>query len=112
MITMEDLLEEIVGEIADELDESESEFPIEQGENGVWLAHGLVSIAQLSTKTAFRPVQSTDANTISGLFMQRLGRLPVVGDSLVEGGFTLVVEEISGRYVERVSLKSNQIHNE
>jgi len=109
MITMEDLLEEIVGEIADELDEEESEFPIEQGEDGLWLAHGLVSIAQLSTKTAFSPAHNTDANTISGLFMQRLGRLPVVGDSLIEGGFTLVVEEVSGRYVERVSLKSDQI---
>ena len=112
MITMEDLLEEIVGEIADELDDEESEFPIEQSTEGVWIAHGLVSIAQLSKKTSFSPAETTEANTISGLFMQRLGRLPVAGDRLVEGDFTLVVEEVSGRYVERASLICNPTDSE
>jgi len=108
LVSMEDILEEIVGEIADELDEDESEFPIEKIDEGQWLAHGFVSLEQLSRKTGFKVEMNGGANTISGLFMQRLSKIPVVGDSLAEDGFTLVVEEVSGRYVERASLKSHQ----
>jgi len=109
LVSMEDLLEEIVGEIADELDEDESEFPIEEIDEGQWLAHGFVSLEQLSRKTGFKAEINGGANTISGLFMQRLSKIPVVGDSLAEGGFTLAVEDVSGRYVERASIRSHEV---
>jgi len=105
LVTMEDLLEEIVGEIADELDEDESEFPIEKVEEGVWLAHGFVSMTQLARATGFRITEAIGANTISGLLMQRLSKVPVTGDSLTEGDFTFTVEAVTGRQVEKVRLQ-------
>jgi len=109
LVTMEDLLEEIVGEIADEMDDEESEFPLEKTSDGEWLAHGFVSLDQLERKTGFKTKSNGGANTVSGLFMQRLSKIPVVGDSLAEGGFTLTVEEVSDRCVERASLKSHEV---
>jgi len=105
LVTMEDLLEEIVGEIADELDGDESEFPIEKTEEGVWHAHGFVSITQLARTTGFRITETIGANTISGLLMQRLSKIPVVGDTLIEGDFTFTVEVVTGRQIEKVRLE-------
>jgi len=105
LITMEDLLEEIVGEIADEHDEQESEYPIEKLEDGGWLAHGLVSLTQVQTVTGFTPDFEIAASTLSGLFMQRKSSLPMVGGVLEENGYRMTVEEVKKKRAELVRIE-------
>ena len=103
LVTLEDLLEEIVGDIADETDIVEQEFPITR-EAEHWVAHGLAPLADVERATGFAVSDQFEANTVSGLFMRILQRLPVVGDEITRDGFRFVVLEMKRRRVERVEI--------
>ena len=103
IVTLEDLLEEIVGEIADETDVSEQVFPV-AAEDDHWIAHGLASLADIERVTGFAVPDSYKANTISGLLMRKLQRIPEPGDVAEDQNFQFTVEEIKGRRVERVRI--------
>ena len=104
IVTLEDLLEEIVGEIADETDTDETEF-IVSDEGGHWLAEGLASLADIERATGFKVDDALEANTLSGLFMVRLGRIPEVGDEIVEGDYHFRVESLKDRRVAVVRVE-------
>jgi CBS domain containing-hemolysin-like protein len=104
LVTLEDLLEEIVGEIADEGDEIEARYSIVVTDLG-WEAHGLVPLADVERVVGMKVEDELDANTLSGLFMQRLERMSKVGDSLVEGDYQLRVVEIEDNYVAKVAIE-------
>jgi CBS domain containing-hemolysin-like protein len=104
LVTLEDLLEEIVGEIADETDTDESEFVISD-EGDHWLADGLATFSDIERATGFHVDVDLDANTLSGLFMVRLGRVPSVGDEVVEGKFRFTVNELKDRRVGLVKIE-------
>ena len=107
LVTLEDLLEEIVGEIDDETDDGIVKYEIrELDESGRWQAHGLASLADVYRATGLTIPSDLGANTLSGLFMQRLGRMPVVGDQLSEAGYRLIVEAMRDNRVEQVVLES------
>lgn len=108
-LTLEDLLEEIVGEIADEMDENESEYPITQLAEGVWEAHGLLPVSDMEKALGVDVPDELDANTLSGLFMQTLQRLPLVDDVIDCCGFRLTVLSLSGHRVEQVRLEAINI---
>ena len=97
------LVEKIVGEIADELDEEEPAFGLRATEAG-WEAHGLAPLPDVERATGFSP-GPVDANTLSGFFMQRLERMPKVGDEVTEGGYRLRVAEVDQRHVRRCELE-------
>ncbi|NNE83307.1 MAG: HlyC/CorC family transporter [Alphaproteobacteria bacterium] len=104
IVTLEDLLEEIVGEIADETDISEQVFPIEeQGDH--WVAHGLASLADLERLTGFAVPDTYRANTVSGLLMRKLRRIPELGDIVEDQHYRFTVEELKGRRAERVRIE-------
>lgn len=104
LITLEDLLEEIVGEIADETDTSEQIFPIEKADDH-WIAHGLAALADVERDTGFTVPDTFEANTISGLLMAKLQRIPVAGDAVEDQGFRFTAEDIKGRRVQRVRIE-------
>jgi CBS domain containing-hemolysin-like protein len=110
LVTLEDLIEEIVGDIADETDAPEPRYSIVE-HDGVWEAHGLASLSDVERTTGLVVDDDLDANTLSGLFMQRLGRMPEVGDTLVEGGFEVTVDEMRDNHVERVRLHRPPEHS-
>ena len=98
LVTIEDILEEIVGEIRDEYDVEEP--PIHQEGFRYWVS-ARVSLDELSDRLgAAFPVD--DVTTVGGLVYGLFGRVPKNGESLVESGYRIVVERVRGRRIERV----------
>ena len=89
LVTLEDLLEEVVGEIMDETDISE-ELIKRIGKNAI-LVHGRTEVRRIND---FLKVELSDAaNTISGLIQEVLGRIPVSGEEVHIGNCRLIVHE-------------------
>ncbi len=105
IVTLEDLLEEIVGEILDETDTDENMIDIQSIAENKWEAYGLVSITDLGRATGYRPEDSMDANTISGLFLQKLQRMPKVNDSIEDRGYHFTILSIEDRHIGRVTIE-------
>jgi CBS domain containing-hemolysin-like protein len=103
VVTMEDLLEEIVGEILDEYDTSEdAEAPLHT-RAGETLVPGSTHIGELNEHFSLT-VPEEDYTTIGGYVFGVLGRLPVVGDRVIAGGAIFTVREMDGRRIESLSV--------
>jgi CBS domain containing-hemolysin-like protein len=102
IVTMEDLLEEIVGEILDEHDEAAAPEPT--GSAGEAVVPGSMHIAELNERFGLT-VSQDDYTTIGGFIFGSLGRLPVVGDRVAAGGAVFTVREMDGRRIESVALE-------
>ena len=103
LVTLEDLLEQIVGEISDETDKVEPLYPI-IWKDTYWVAHGLAPLTDLERETSFQVDESTSVNTISGLIMSELSRMPVKGDTVIVNGFRFNVLAMKDRHVERIRI--------
>jgi putative hemolysin len=99
LVTIEDILEQVVGDIRDEYDVEES--PIEEQEGRRFWVSGRVSLDDLSTALGHR-FDRDDVATVGGLIFQALGRVPRAGEELTLDGFRIVVERVTRRRVERV----------
>jgi len=99
LVTIEDILEEIVGEIRDEYDVEEPEI-VQDGSTRFWVA-GRVSLDELSDRlnTDF---DVEDVATVGGLVYTLFGRVPKAGESFTRAGFRIVVEAVRRRRIERV----------
>ena len=93
VITMEDLLEEIVGEIADELDIDEPVATVRQVLDH-WETDGLTALTDLERALNIHFPGELDANTVTGLFMARLNRMPEVGDVIIEADFRFEAQQV------------------
>ena len=108
VVTMEDLLEEIVGEILDEYDTSEdAEAPLHT-RAGDTLVPGSTHIGELNEHFTLT-IPDEDYTTIGGYVFGVLGRLPVVGDRVVAGGAIFTVREMDGRRIESLSVDLNAL---
>lgn len=106
IVTLENVLEALVGQIHDEFDSEKSEL-VWISEN-VWKAAGTLSLHELEKIVGEVPHDDGIA-TVSGWLTQRLGGFPKVGDTLTVGTCELRVEEMDGRRVARVKIaKSSQ----
>ena len=105
IITLEDLLEEIVGEIHDETDTEQSSIDIQSLGENLWEADGLVSITDLERATGYKAQGTMDANTLSGLFLQKLQRMPKTEDIIDEYGFRFTALSIIDRRIGRVRIE-------
>jgi CBS domain containing-hemolysin-like protein len=104
LVSMEDLLEELVGEIADETDDVESEFGIVV-KDGKWIAHGLAPLVDVERVIGYESNEDSSANTLSGLIMNKLGQLPQIDDYIEDSGFKFTVEEIKDYRVEKILIE-------
>ena len=103
VVTMEDLLEEIVGEILDEYDTPEDEEAPLHTRAGETMVPGSTHIGELNEHFGLS-VPDEDYHTIGGYVFGVLGRLPVIGDRVVAGGAIFVVREMEGRRIESLSV--------
>lgn len=104
MITLEDLLEEIVGEIRDEYDEDEADF-IKKVNKNTYLIDGNLKLADINDALD-TDLESEDYDSIAGLILQILDRVPVSGDEVTtEDGYKIKVESVVSNRVTKVLLK-------
>jgi CBS domain containing-hemolysin-like protein len=101
IVTMEDLLEEIVGEILDEYDESEPEAVSTGG--GEAIVPGTTHIAELNERFGLA-VPEDDYTTIGGFVFGTIGRLPLAGDRVAAGGAIFTVQAMEGRRIDSLSV--------
>jgi len=103
VVTMEDLLEEIVGEILDEYDTPEDAEAPMHTRAGETLVPGSTHIGELNEHFGVS-VPDEDYTTIGGYVFGMLGRLPVVGDRVIAGGAIFSVREMDGRRIETLAV--------
>jgi CBS domain containing-hemolysin-like protein len=102
LVTMDDLLEEIVGEILDEYDEPDERPSTSSA--GETVIPGTTHIGELNDQFGLT-VPDDDYTTIGGFVFGSLGRLPLVGDRVAAGGASFTVREMEGRRVETLALE-------
>lgn len=100
IVTVEDVLEEIVGEIEDEYDRAP---PAAVSWAGVHVVSGMLHEGELAEQTGFEMPEG-DFETLAGFLLDRLGEIPVAGDRVEEGGWVFEVAAMDGHRVDRVRI--------
>lgn len=100
LVTLEDILEEVVGEIRDEYDVNEQPEIEREGDEKFWV-DGRVTLDDLSSALGVT-LEHPDVSTVGGLVYSELGRVPAPGEELRIDGFRVVVEQVARRRIRRV----------
>jgi CBS domain containing-hemolysin-like protein len=105
IVTVEDIIEEVVGEIADETDPAVA--GIRRLANGDWWVRGHVPITDLVDYGVDLPADSDAYNSVGGFVFGELGRLPKRGDIVQANGYSLRVESVRENRVEAVRIRDH-----
>jgi CBS domain containing-hemolysin-like protein len=106
IVSVEDILEEIVGEIADETDPAAA--GVRRLANGDWYVRGHIPITDLDDYGIHFEVASDAYNSVGGFVFDALGRLPKRGDIVSANGFSLRVESVRENRVEAVRIRDHE----
>lgn len=102
LVTVTDLIEEIVGELVDEFDVEGPELL--EVADGEFVADAATSIESLNRRMGIS-IQAEGFDTVAGLVLKELGRIPVNGDRVTSSGLTITVQSTVGRRVMRVRIE-------
>ena len=105
IVTVEDILEEVVGEIEDETDPRAA--ALRQLTSGDWFVRGHVSLGDLSDAGIELPVDTDAYNSVGGYVFAELGRLPKRGDTITSNGYTIRVESVRENRIEAVRISGS-----
>jgi CBS domain containing-hemolysin-like protein len=103
IVTIEDIIEEVVGEIADETDPAGG--AIRQLANGDWFVRGHVAVADLEDYGLELPIDTDAYNSVGGFVFAELGRLPKRGDTIAANGYSIRVESVRQNRIEAVRIR-------
>ena len=103
IVTIEDIIEEVVGEIADETDPAGG--AVRQLANGDWFVRGHVAVTDLEDYGLHLPVDTDAYNSIGGFVFAELGRLPKRGDQIAANGYSIRVESVRENRIEAVRIR-------
>ena len=106
IVTVEDIIEEVVGEIDDETDPTGGE--IRRLANGDWFVRGHVAVTDLLDYGLELPVDSDAYNSVGGFVFAELGRLPRRGDTVMADGFSIRVESVRENRIEAVRIRERR----
>jgi CBS domain containing-hemolysin-like protein len=109
IVTVEDILEEVVGEIEDETDPRAA--ALRQLASGEWFVRGHVSLGDLSDAGIDLPVDTDAYNSVGGYVFGELGRLPKRGDTITANGYTIRVESVRENRIEAVRISGSVRHD-
>ncbi|HZI90281.1 MAG TPA: hemolysin family protein [Thermoleophilaceae bacterium] len=105
IVSVEDIVEEVVGEIADETDPAVA--GVRRLANGDWWVRGHVPITDLEDYEIKLPVDSDAYNSVGGFVFGQLGRLPKRGDMVRANGYSLRVESVRENRIEAVRIRDH-----
>ena len=103
IVTVEDILEEVVGEIEDETDPAGGQ--IRRLANGDWYVRGHVALTDLMDYGLELPVDTDAYNSVGGFVFAALGRLPQRGDTVAADGYSIRVEAVRENRIEAVRIR-------
>jgi CBS domain containing-hemolysin-like protein len=106
IVTVEDIIEEVVGEIDDETDPTGGE--IRRLANGDWYVRGHVAVTDLLDHGLSLPVDTDAYNSVGGFVFAELGRLPRRGDTVQADGYSIRVESVRENRVEAVRIRDRR----
>ncbi len=106
IVTIEDIIEEVVGEISDETDPAGG--AIRRLANGEWFVRGHVAVSDLEDYGLELPVDTDAYNSVGGFVFAELGRLPKRGDTIAANGFSIKVESVRQNRIEAVRIKEKK----
>ncbi len=106
IVTIEDIIEEVVGEIADETDPAGG--AIRRLANGDWFVRGHVAVTDLEDYGLHLPVDTDAYNSVGGFVFAELGRLPKRGDQVSADGYSIRVESVRENRIEAVRIRRRQ----
>ena len=106
IVTLEDVLEEIVGEIEDEFSKKR-EPEILQTEQGEFIVDARTPIERINQMRSVN-IESEDVDTIGGLVYALLGRMPRVGDTVSLNGISITVESTIGRRIRKLRISKKE----
>jgi len=106
IVTVEDIIEEVVGEIADETDPLGG--AVRRLANGDWFVRGHVAITDLIDYGLELPVDSDAYNSVGGFVFGQLGRLPKRGDTITHNGYSIRVESVRENRIEAVRIRERR----
>ncbi len=103
IVTIEDIIEEVVGEIADETDPAGGAVRLLA--NGDWFVRGHVAVSDLKDYGLELPTDTDAYNSIGGFVFAELGRLPKRGDQIAANGYSIRVESVRENRIEAVRIR-------
>ena len=106
IVTIEDIIEEVVGEIADETDPAGG--AVRRLANGDWFVRGHVAVTDLEDYGLVLPVDTDAYNSIGGFVFAELGRLPKRGDTIRANGYSIRVESVRQNRIEAVRIRERR----
>jgi CBS domain containing-hemolysin-like protein len=106
VVTVEDIIEEVVGEIADETDPTAGE--VRRLANGDWFVRGHVAVTDLADYGLDLPADSDAYNSVGGFVFAQLGRLPRRGDTVNADGYSIRVESVRDNRIEAVRIRERR----
>lgn len=104
LVTLEDIVEEIVGEIQDEYDEAE-ELPYEEISEGEFIFQGRIGLDDFN-EVANSHLPKDEADTLAGFIYSRMGRVPSSGETLQVDNLQMTIEQVSGRRIRKVRVRA------
>jgi CBS domain containing-hemolysin-like protein len=106
IVTVEDIIEEVVGEIDDETDPAGGE--VRRLANGDWFVRGHVAVNDLEDYGLHLPVDTDAYNSVGGFVFAALGRLPKRGDTVSANGYSIRVESVRENRIEAVRIRERK----
>ncbi len=106
VVTVEDIIEEVVGEISDETDPTSGE--VRRLANGDWFVRGHVAVTDLADYGLDLPADSDAYNSVGGFVFAQLGRLPRRGDTVNADGFSIRVESVRDNRIEALRIRERR----
>jgi CBS domain containing-hemolysin-like protein len=104
LVTLEDLIEELVGEISDEYDVTEPELC--WGPDGAAVVPGGTPVDEVNERLGITVPEDEDYDSVGGFLLHELGHVPIAGEAVDVNGHRLVVDRMNGNRIERVRIES------